>query len=56
MLKLDQKIYYLIVKGKSKKWMDFEQLDDYLDLVIEYENKTKREDESCDVEDETPET
>lgn len=45
-----------MVKGKSKKWMDFEQLDDYLDLVIEYENKTKREEESYEVEDDSPET
>lgn len=33
-----EKIYYLVVKGRTKKWINFEQLDDYLDLVIEFEN------------------
>lgn len=51
---LGDKVYYLVVKNRTKKWVDFDSIDDYLELVMEYEKEQEdiksylQEQDNCD--------
>jgi hypothetical protein len=36
---LGKKLLYLVVNNSMKKWIDYEQLTEYLSQIIEYEKR-----------------